>query len=147
MYIISGCLLGENCRYNGGHNLVDQVVEFSKKHNYISVCPEVEGGLEIPRPPAEIVKGKVINCEGTDVTEAFRLGTEIVWEKIVRKSQELGEEIEGAILKANSPSCGSGKIYDGTFSRKIIEGDGFLAALLKEKGIKVVNELEINLED
>lgn len=147
MYIISECLLGGNCRYNGGNNRIDQVVDFSKKHNYIAVCPEVEGGLEIPRPPAEIVEGRVINCEGTDVTEAFRRGTEIVWDKIVRRSQELGEDIEGGILKAKSPSCGSGTIYDGTFSRKLIEGDGFLAALLKEKGIKVVNELEINLED
>ncbi|WP_312653021.1 DUF523 domain-containing protein [Aminipila sp.] len=147
MYIISGCLLGENCRYNGGNNYIDWIKEFSKKHNYISVCPEVDGGLEIPRPPAEITEGRVINCEGTDVTDAFLRGTEIVWEKIVRKSQELGEEIEGAILKANSPSCGSGKIYDGTFSRKTIDGDGFLAAFLKEKGIKVMSELEINLED
>ena len=147
MYIISACLLGQNCKYNGGNNHTDGVIEFSKKHNYIPICPEVDGGLESPRPPAEIIEGRVINCEGTDVTDAFLRGTKIVWEKIVRKSHELGEEIDGAILKANSPSCGSGKIYDGTFSRKTIDGDGVLAAFLKEKGIKVMSELEINLED
>lgn len=147
MYIISGCLLGQNCKYNGGNNHTDWVIEFSKKHNYIPVCPEVDGDLGIPRSPAEIVEGRVINCQGTDVTDAFLRGTEIVWEKIVQKSQELDEEIEGAILKSNSPSCGSGKIYDGTFSHKAINGDGFLAAFLKEKDIKVVSELEINLED
>nr|WP_315022663.1 DUF523 domain-containing protein [uncultured Aminipila sp.] len=147
MYIISGCLLGQNCKYNGGNNHTDWVIEFTKKHNYIPVCPEVEGGLSTPRQTVEIVKGRAVNNQGVDVTEAFRLGCERVWEAAIRKSQELGEDIEGAILKANSPSCGSGKIYDGTFSHKTIDGDGFLAAYLKEKDIKVVSELEINLED
>ncbi|WP_202931053.1 DUF523 domain-containing protein [Aminipila terrae] len=128
MYIISGCLLGQNCRYNGGNNFIDWVKAFSRKHNYIPVCPEVEGGLETPRPPVEIRDGRAVNREGSDVTEFFRRGCEMVWENSCRRAQELGEEIEGAILKANSPSCGSGMIYDGTFSRQLTEGDGFLTA-------------------
>ncbi len=147
MYIISGCLLGENCKYNGGNNLTDWVAAFSKRHHYISVCPEVEGGLATPRPPVEIIDGRAVNCEGLDVTEAFRRGCEAVWQASCLKAWELGEEIEGAILKAKSPSCGNGKIYDGTFSHQVTEGDGFLAAYLKEKGLKVISELEINLEE
>ncbi|WP_312353206.1 DUF523 domain-containing protein [Aminipila sp.] len=147
MYIISGCLLGQNCKYNGGNNFTGWVIEFAEKHNYISVCPEMAGGLKSPRPSVEIKDGRAVNCEGLDVTDAFQIGCRRVWEDAVRKAQELGEEIEGAILKAKSPSCGSGTIYDGTFSRKEIAGDGFLASYLKEKGIKVISELEINLED
>ncbi|MHC1722905.1 MAG: DUF523 domain-containing protein [Aminipila sp.] len=147
MYIISGCLLGENCRYNGRNNYTEWVKAFSEKHHYISVCPEVEGGLGTPRPTVEIINGRAVNNEGIDVTDAFRRGCELIWEHASRRAKELGEDIEGAILKAKSPSCGSGNIYDGTFSHTVIEGDGFLAALLKEKGVKIVNELDINLED
>lgn len=146
MYIISGCLLGQNCKYNGGNNYTRWVDEFSKKHTYISVCPEVAGGLETPRIPVEIVECRAVNKEGLDVTEEFRRGCDVSWEEVVKKVRESGEEIEGAILKAKSPSCGSNKIYDGTFSHKVIDGDGFFAAYVKQKGIKVVSELEINLE-
>ncbi len=144
MYIISGCLLGENCKYNGGNNFTDWVLEFSKKHNFISVCPEIMGGLEAPRSPVEIVNGRAINMLGEDVTDAFVKGCELVWEKTLAYAKELGEEIEGAILKAKSPSCGSGIIYDGTFSHIETEGNGFLAAYLKGKGIKIVNEFDLN---
>lgn len=147
MYIISGCLLGHNCKYNGGNNYTDWVIEFSKKYNCISVCPEKAGGLKSPRPPVEIIDGRAVNNEGLDLTEAFQLGCAIEWEAIIRKAKELDEEIEGAILKANSPSCGSGTIYDGTFSHKVIEGDGFFATYLKKKGIRIISELEINRED
>lgn len=146
MYIISGCLLGENCKYNGGNNFIEWVKNFSEKHNYIAVCPEVQGGLTTPRIPAEILDGRVINKEGLDLTEEFKRGCEVSWNEAIKKANELGEEIEGAILKARSPSCGSGTIYDGSFSHKIIEGYGFFAAYLKQKGVKIVSELEINLE-
>jgi uncharacterized protein YbbK (DUF523 family) len=140
MYIISGCLLGENCKYNGGNNFTDWVVEFANTHSYISVCPEVLGGLKSPRAPVEILGGRAINCEGLDVTAEFEKGCKLVWEISQEKAIALGEKIEGAILKAKSPSCGSNTIYDGSFSHTIIEGNGFLVQLLKDKGIKIVSE-------
>lgn len=147
MYIISGCLLGENCKYNGGNNHTGWVADFARRHSYISVCPETEGGLKAPRPPVEIVNGRAVNKEGTDVTEEFKLGCERVLRRAYEKADELGEEIEGAILKAKSPSCGSGKIYDGTFSHTVTEGDGFLSELLKGHGIKVITEEDEITED
>lgn len=140
MYIISGCLLGENCRYDGGNNHIGWVAEFANTHSYISVCPETMGGLQAPRPPVEIINGRAVNREGLDVTMAFEKGAQLVWKISQEKALALGEKIEGAILKSNSPSCGSNFIYDGTFSHTKIEGNGFLGQLLKDKGIKVVSE-------
>ncbi|QIB70082.1 DUF523 domain-containing protein [Aminipila butyrica] len=144
MYIISGCLLGENCKYNGGNNRTDWIVEFARAHPFISVCPELAGGLEAPRPPVEIVEGRAINQEGLDVTEAFLQGCKAVWADSCQRARELNEEIEGAILKAKSPSCGCGIIYDGSFSHREIPGDGFLTTFLKEKNIEVITELEMD---
>ncbi|MEG0923614.1 MAG: DUF523 domain-containing protein [Anaerovoracaceae bacterium] len=144
MYLISGCLLGNNCKYSGGNNYNEDVVEFCKSHSYVPVCPEGISGLPTPRPPAEIVCGKVIDKNGKDVTEAFERGAKLSFEQAIYASKEAGEIIEGAILKANSPSCGSGQIYDGTFGNVLIQGDGYFAKLLKENGIKVITDKEIN---
>ena len=127
MYIVSGCLLGHNCKYNGGNNRNEDVIDFCRGHSYCVVCPETEGGLPMPRPPAEYADGRVIDKEGRDVTKAFERGAEISLE----------------ILKANSPSCGSGQIYDGTFTGTLTAGYGCFAGKLRDRGITVISEKEI----
>ncbi len=135
--LISACLTGVKCRYDGkDKNSIDLSV-LGKKHNLFPVCPEVDGGLNVPRPPAEIINGKVINTEGTDVTAAYHRGAQLALKTA------LDNNCTAAILKARSPSCGKGEVYDGTFSKTLIPGDGILAALLIEHGIKVYTENEI----
>ncbi len=140
MYIISACLLGENCKYNGSNNDHDGVRAFIKDKDYILLCPEVLAGCGVPRPPAEITEGRVYNKLGSDVTEDFEKGAKMTYELAEARARELDQPIEKAILKAKSPSCGCGRIYDGTFSGKIVSGDGFTAAFLKAKGIAVLTE-------
>lgn len=145
MYIVSKCLLGENCKYNGANNLSEDVVQFCKSHTFTSVCPETCGGLKAPRDPAEIVRSedgffRVIDASGKDLTENFLSGAEKELENSIRTAERMGESIEGAILKANSPSCGAGKVYDGSFSRTLVEGDGIFAGRLRELGIEIANE-------
>lgn len=144
MYLISGCLLGHNCKYNGGNNYNQEVSDFCKEHQYYIVCPEGISGLPTPRPPAEYVGERIVDREGNDVTEAFERGAALSLERAFREADRRGEKIEGAILKANSPSCGSGKIYDGTFSGKLVDGHGCFASKLRQRGIKVISEKEIN---
>ncbi|MGF6375284.1 uncharacterized protein YbbK (DUF523 family) [Clostridiales Family XIII bacterium PM5-7] len=143
MYIVSECLLGNKCKYNGKSNDNPKVVAFCETHHYLGVCPEVLGGLPIPRPPSEIVGDKVMDCHGNDVTEAFRIGAEVAWEKARNYAKEIGEEIEGAILQPRSPSCGKDQIYDGTFSGILTGGDGYFVRLLKENDIMVITDKEI----
>lgn len=142
MYMISACLLGENCKYNGGNNRCQWVVEFAEHHSYVAVCPETQAGLPAPRPPAEIVSGKVMDSRGRDLTEAFRQGAEESYELAKKAARCAGEQLEGAILKAKSPSCGRDKIYDGTFSGTLTDGDGCLVRLLKKDKIDVITEKE-----
>lgn len=151
MYIISACLLGENCKYNGGNNYNDKVARFAdeNKDKIILICPETLGGLPVPRERAEIFNGTgedIINgCDKTavlselneDWTKAFLKGAE----EVLGKAREFGAT--KAILKANSPSCGCGTIYDGSFSGKKKAGDGVTAALLKKHGIEVVTEEDL----
>ena len=141
MYIISACLLGENCKYNGGNNECRWVIDFAAANHgrCIPVCPEIDI-FSVPRPPVEILNERAINKDGKDVTDELAEGAAKEWEKA--KSAAKGNKIVGAILKANSPSCGCGTIYDGTFSGKIVQGDGFFTKLLKEKGIKAITEKE-----
>jgi uncharacterized protein YbbK (DUF523 family) len=143
MYIVSACLAGENCRYNGGNNEVQWVLDFTRKHRSFLVCPEILGGLPVPRPPCEIKGGRAIDIDGRDVTEALEEGAARSWLAAERAAKDLNVDIEGAILKENSPSCGRGKIYDGTFRGNLVDGDGFFAGLLKSKGVKVTTEMEI----
>ena len=149
MFVVSSCLLGNNCKYNGGNNYNEDVVEFCRNHEVILVCPETSGGLKAPRMPAEqqYIKAsdgnleiRVIEKEGNDLTGNFHKGAVVSLELALKQADELGEEIEGAILKANSPSCGSDNIYDGTFTGTLISGDGIFANLLKERGIPVMSE-------
>lgn len=142
MYIISACLLGENCKYNGENNLNEKVMEIVKNRNYIAVCPEVAVGFPTPRPLAEIRDGRVYNIEGKDVTEEFEKGAAIELARAKELADRLGENIELAILKSKSPSCGCGRIYDGTFTHRLAPGDGIFARLLKENGIKTISEEE-----
>ena len=131
--LVSGCLLGENCKYNGGNNYSEKVAEYIKGHEVISVCPECLGGLPTPRVPAEIVNGVVTNREGQIVDTEFRKGAEVALE-IAKK-----EQIDLAILQSRSPSCGVKQIYDGTFSGTRIDGQGVFARLLKENGIPMMD--------
>lgn len=137
--LISACLLGVDCRYDASAKTIPELENLMSKHTLIPVCPEQLGGLSTPRSPAEIKGDLVINKDGVDVTEEFAKGAEETL-KIAKLYN-----CEYAILKERSPSCGSKKVYDGTFSKTIIDGDGFAAKLLKENGIKVIGETEINL--
>lgn len=139
MYIISSCLAGKNCKYDGGNNRTDWIIKLMEKEDYLLICPERASGLLAPRPPAEIVNGRVVDKDGNDVTEDFVHGSDITM-KIIDTAINDGNDIECAILKANSPSCGYGTIYDGTFTKEKIPGDGIFAAALKKRGIKIINE-------
>ena len=130
---VSACLLGENCKYNGGNNYNEKLVEFLKEHEVVGVCPEVLGGLPIPRMSSEIVEGVVRHKDGTSVDEEFRKGAK----ESLRIIKEMGAEL--VILQSRSPSCGVGIIYDGTFSKTLIPGDGVFVKLLKENGICVMD--------
>lgn len=141
--LISACLAGINCKFNGENNLLGRGVldEISKRYHLLFVCPEVFGGLSTPREPAEMKDGLVITKTTKDVSENFTNGA-----KICLKIAKLNG-CKKAILKARSPSCGSGQIYDGSFSKKLIFGDGVAAKLLKENGILVFSEDEIGRLD
>ena len=135
--LVSACLAGINCKYNGKNNENEKIIKLIKEKDVILICPEQLGGLKTPRTPAEIKNNKVINKEGIDVTEEYQTGAQEVL-KIAQKFN-----IKTAILKSKSPSCGKGKIYDGTFSNKLIEGNGITAELLKKHGIKVISSDDI----
>lgn len=132
--MVSACLLGDNVKYNGGNNKNDELILFLKDYEVIKVCPEVFGGLSTPRDPSEILNNKVITINGMDVTDKFMEGAKKTLE-VARKNN-----VKIAILKKNSPSCGSNSIYDGTFSHNIVDGDGITTKLLKENGIIVFDE-------
>jgi len=137
MIIVSACLVGINCRYDGGNNTNQKVIELVNKGFAIPVCPEQLGGLTTPRIPAEIIGNKVINKNGYDVTGYFKKGAQETLQ-IAKLAN-----CQKAILKQNSPSCGYGKIYDGTHTGKIITGKGITAKLLEDNGIKVITEEDL----
>ena len=131
--MVSACLLGENCKYNGGNNLNEKVLNYINGHEVIPVCPEVLGGLPIPRVPAEIVNGVVTTKDGRNVDVEFRKGAEIALEMAKK------EQVDLVILQSRSPSCGVKQIYDGTFSGTRIDGQGVFARLLKENGFEIID--------
>lgn len=137
--LVSACLLGENCKYNGSNNYHRKVADFVKGHQVTAVCPEVLGGLPVPRTPAEIAGGAVINAGHTSVDGEFRKGAALALK------QALDAQIDMAILQPRSPSCGLHQIYDGSFSGKLVEGQGIFARLLKEAGIKAIEADELPL--
>ena len=142
MFIISKCLLGENCKYDGGNNRNEKVIEFCKEHSYIAVCPEAAGKLPCPRPPAERLGEKVIDKEGKDVTHNFQEGAYRCFLECLQKAVRRGERLDGAILKANSPSCGYREIYDGTFTGTLVEGNGVFAQIVENDNIEIITEKE-----
>jgi uncharacterized protein YbbK (DUF523 family) len=135
MILVSACLCGVNCKYNGKNNLNEECLELLKKGEALLVCPEQLGGLQTPRNPSEIriIDGetKVFMNDGTDVTENYKRGAE----EVLNLAKKLN--IKKAILKRKSPSCGCGEIYDGTFTNTLTNGNGITASLLLENGIEV----------
>ena len=132
MMIVSACLAGFPCRYDGKARPCAQVVELVKAGKAIPVCPEQLGGLPTPRTSCEIREGRVVDADGRDRTEAFRRGARAV----LQIAQTYGAT--EALLQSRSPSCGSGRIYDGSFTKTLTAGDGVTARLLKENGIQVI---------
>lgn len=141
MILASACLIGVKCRYDGETHIHPKLVAMFERGEIMPVCPEVLGGLPIPRESCEIIKDgdlvKVISKSGIDRTAEFTKGAQVTLEIC----QALG--IKKAVLKTKSPSCGCGKIYNGTFTRTLIDGNGFAAQLLLEAGVEVLGEDEI----
>ena len=137
MKLCSACLLGIRCRYDGKSKLNKKVVALSKKERLLPVCPEISGGLSIPREQVEIKNGKVLTKTKKNLTSYFEKGAQ----EVLETAQSL--RIKKAIFKQKSPSCGCGQIYDGTFSNKFIKGDGITTSLLKQNGIKVIPDDKI----
>ena len=135
--LVSACLLGTDCKYNGGNNKNEKVIEFLKDKEVVPICPEQLGGLPTPRTPSEIRNEKVYTKDDRDVTKEFKLGAE----KVLKIAKE--ESIKKALLKESSPSCGVNKIYDGSFNNTKIKGMGITARLLKENGITIMSEDDI----
>lgn len=135
--LVSACLLGVCCRYDGASKPNSKVLALIPEHTLIPVCPEILGGLPTPRSPSEIQGDRVINRDGHDVTEAYKRGAE----ECLKLARLYGCQL--AILKERSPACGCGARYDGTFSGTLIPDDGIAAARLKAAGIRVIGESHI----
>ncbi len=135
--LVSACLLGVCCRYDGESKPCDEVIALRDRFTMIPICPEVDGGLPTPRTPSERVGDKVLMKDGRDVTKNYNDGAA----QALEKAQLYG--CKAAILKARSPSCGSGLVYDGSFTGTLVEGDGVAAELLKRSGVKVFSEENI----
>lgn len=136
--LISACLCGKNTKYSGGNNLLTRLSEIEEKFELYYICPEVMGGLSTPRDPSENRGNLVVSNKGKDVTKEFNLGAQISLDIALKN------DIHLALLKESSPSCGSHKIYDGTFSGVKIPGQGVAAKLLAEHKIKIFSEEEID---
>ena len=132
--LVSACLLGVYCRYNGERKKMEGIERLMERAELIPVCPEILGGLPTPRPPAERVGDRVMNREGVDVTEAYQRGAE----ETLRLAELFGVHL--ALLKERSPSCGMGKIHDGSFKGRIVDGSGVTAELLAAHGVSVYGE-------
>ena len=137
--MVSACLLGENCKYDGGNNRNEALLEMLAGHEIIPVCPETAGGLPVPRVPAELVNGRAVNRNGGDVDDAFRKGAEKALEIAEREKPDL------IILQSRSPSCGVNEIYDGTFSGKKIPGHGIFADMVINADYKVIDVEDLHL--
>ena len=135
--IVSACLLGEKVRYDGAGFELEEMDLLKEKYELIPMCPEVLGGLSVPRDPSEIIDGLVLSINGKDVTANYEEGARITLDYCLKNG------IRKAVLKARSPSCGKDNIYDGTFSNRLVEGHGVACRRLLENGIKVYTENEI----
>ena len=135
--LVSACLLGENCKYNGGNNYNAAVAEFVKDKETLAICPEMMAGMGCPRTPIEIVDGVLMDRNGNNVDVEMREAIEKAME-IIRK-----EDIQCAVLQSRSPTCGVNQIYDGSFSSRLINGSGLFAQTLKDAGYQVVDAEDI----
>ena len=133
-FAVSACLCGFPCRYDGKSKPDERIKALYEEGRALPICPEKLGGLTTPRTPCEIINGRVVSSDGEDRTNEYLLGSQRVLELCKKHG------IKKAILKQNSPSCGSTHIYDGTFSGTLIEGEGCLTALLRKNGIEVTGE-------
>ena len=160
MYIISRCLLGFNCKYDGGNNKRDDIVEFFRTHDCVTVCPETAAGLESPRTPSEITGVRVTedgkdvfsvkSKTGDDMSELFDYGARLSLASVLVEAGNRIERkgiIEGAILKANSPSCGTGVVYDGTFTGTLTKGFGVFADKLIDACLEERSNQDISDEN
>lgn len=134
VFAVSACLAGIPCRYDGRSNTCAAVVELVRRGLAVPVCPEGLAELPVPRPPCELAGERVLRADGADMTEAFRHGAQRALETALRHG------CRQAIVKSRSPSCGAGRIYDGSFSERLREGDGLWVRLLRLHGIAVVTE-------
>ena len=135
--LVSACLMGRNCKYNGGNNYSEKLAEFLKGKEVMEICPEVLGGLPTPRPSVELVNGIAMDKNGDSKDEAFHRGVDTAMEMIKE------EKIDLVVLQSRSPSCGVKQIYDGSFSGKLIEGRGLFAQALKDAGYPIVDVEDI----
>lgn len=135
--LVSACLLGVFCRYDGKTRLNEAVAALREKHELVPFCPEIYGGLPTPRDPAEILDGRVVTSRGNDVTAQYEKGAQ----EAVRLAQMMGCEL--AILQDRSPSCGVGSVHNGLFDGGLVEGDGVAARLLREAGIAVLRASDV----
>ena len=135
--LISECLCGVCCRYDGDHNRIECLEELKNVYNLVPVCPEVLGGLLTPRPPAERVGNRVLTRDGIDVTEQFKRGAALAIVPAVDNNCRC------ALLKAKSPSCGYGELYDGTFTRTLVKGVGVTSELLLQHDIQIYTEKNV----
>ena len=131
--LVSACLLGKNCKYNGGSNLCPRLVEYLQDKAYIPVCPEVAAGMPTPRTPIEICGGEILDKNGVSWDSALRQAVEDILEQLQDR------KIDCAILQSRSPTCGVNQIYDGSFSGRLIPGSGVLAQALIEAGYRVMD--------
>lgn len=135
--LISACLLGRNCKYNGGNNFRQRVTDFAAGHEVVEYCPEVLAGLGVPRTPMEIVNGILANRDGVVVDQAVREAVARAMEEI----EKLG--IDCAVLQSRSPTCGVKQVYDGSFSGTLIDGQGVFARALMDAGIQVIDAEDV----
>ena len=131
--LVSACILGENCKYNGKNNKNQKAIELFKNNEIISICPEVLAGMKTPRPCAEIVNGFVTDENGNNVHSEYVNAVNLAFAKIQN------QKIDLVVLQSRSPTCGVNQIYDGSFKGNLISGMGLFAKKLKEKGYKVVD--------
>lgn len=135
--LVSACITGHNCKYNGGNNLNPKVIDFLKDKEIIEICPEMLAGMSIPRSSAEIVDGYVMECSGKNVHSEYEKAVRLALERIKNV------DIDLAILQSRSPTCGVNKIYDGSFDGKLINGKGMFANALIEMGYQVMDSEDV----
>ena len=138
--LVSACLLGENCKYNGGNNYSSAVAEFVRGKEILPICPELMAGMGCPRTPIEIVDGVLMDRDGKNVDTAMREAVEMAMKQISSK------EILCAVLQSRSPTCGVNQVYDGSFSGKLIPGAGIFTQALKEAGYRVIDAENVGKE-